>query len=209
MAVSEKPEGPFKDLGKLMRSNEIGVQNSIDPFYIEDEGKKYIFWGSFHGIYAIELSDDGLTLKPDAEKILVAGTAYEGTYILKKDKFYYLFASTGTCCEGVKSTYKTVYGRSDKLFGPYLDKQGKSMSDNFHEIMIGGNERFVGTGHNSEIVEDQLGKSWILYHAVDKINPKGRVLLLDEVKWKDEWPYVEGNSPALNYTKPSFAQSPK
>ncbi|MBK7131540.1 MAG: family 43 glycosylhydrolase [Bacteroidales bacterium] len=206
VAVSDKPEGPFKDLGKLIRSNEIGVQNSIDPFYIEDEGRKYIFWGSFHGIYAIELSEDGLTLRPGAEKILVAGSAYEGTYILKKGKYYYLFASTGTCCEGVKSTYKTVVGRSSKLFGPYLDKQGKSMNDNFHEILIGGNERFVGTGHNSEIVEDQMAKTWILYHAVDKTNPKGRVLLLDEVKWKDEWPYVEGNSPALSYTKPVFTQ---
>jgi arabinan endo-1,5-alpha-L-arabinosidase len=49
-----------------MTVNEIGVQNSIDPFYIEDDGKKYLFWGSFRGIYAIELNDDGLSLKPDA-----------------------------------------------------------------------------------------------------------------------------------------------
>ena len=39
VAVSDKPEGPFTDLGKLFRSNEINVQNSIDPFYIEEEGK--------------------------------------------------------------------------------------------------------------------------------------------------------------------------
>lgn len=39
VAASDKPEGPFKDHGMMFRSNEIGVQNSIDPFYIEDGGK--------------------------------------------------------------------------------------------------------------------------------------------------------------------------
>jgi len=208
VAVSNKPECPFTDRGKLFRSNEIGVQNSIDPFYIEDAGKKYLFWGSFHGIFAIELSTDGLTVKPGAVKQQIAGTAYEGTYILRKDAYYYLFASIGSCCEGVKSTYKTVVGRSENLFGPYLNKEGKSMSDNQHEILIHGNERFVGTGHNSEIVFDNTGKSWILYHAVDIAKPKGRVLMLDEIVWKDRWPYVEGNSPGLSNTSPAF-QSPQ
>jgi arabinan endo-1,5-alpha-L-arabinosidase len=204
VAVSDKPEGPFTDRGKLFRSNEIGVQNSIDPFYIEDVGKKYLFWGSFHGIFAIELNNDGLTLKPGAEKRQIAGTAYEGTYILKKEGYYYLFASIGSCCEGAKSTYKTVVGRSDNLFGPYLNREGKSMIDNQHEILIHGNEHFVGTGHNSEIVSDNAGKSWILYHAVDIAKPKGRVLMLDEVLWKDSWPFVEGGSPGLNKVRPVF-----
>jgi arabinan endo-1,5-alpha-L-arabinosidase len=204
VATADKPEGPFTDHGKLFRSNEINVQNSIDPFYIEDGGKKYLFWGSFHGIYAIELTDDGLSLKPGAEKLKVAGTAYEGTYILKRGPYYFFFASVGSCCQGIKSTYTTVTGRSDNLFGPYLNKSGQSMSDNYHEILIQGNDRFVGTGHNSEIVSDNNGKTWILYHAVDRNNPKGRVLMLDEVKWENDWPSVTGQSPSMEYQKPSF-----
>jgi arabinan endo-1,5-alpha-L-arabinosidase len=204
VATGEKPEGPFTDRGKLFRSNEINVQNSIDQFYIEDNGKKFLFWGSFHGIYAIELADDGLSVKAGDEKQKVAGTAYEGTYILKKDKFYYFFASIGTCCEGVNSTYTTVVGRSENLFGPYLNKDGQSMSDNQHEILIRGNDRFVGTGHNSEIITDKAGKSWILYHAVDKTKPKGRVLMLDEVQWKDGWPFVKDNTSSMEWNKPSF-----
>lgn len=51
VAISDTPQGPFTDLGKLFRSNEIGVHNSIDPFYIEDNGKKYLFWGSWWGIW--------------------------------------------------------------------------------------------------------------------------------------------------------------
>ncbi|HCF80558.1 MAG TPA: arabinan endo-1,5-alpha-L-arabinosidase, partial [Porphyromonadaceae bacterium] len=42
VATSDKPEGPFTDHGKLFRSNEIDVQNSIDPFYIEENAKKYL-----------------------------------------------------------------------------------------------------------------------------------------------------------------------
>lgn len=204
VAVSDKPEGPFTDLGKLFRSNEIGVRNSIDPFYIEEAGKKYLFWGSFSGIYVIEMSDDGLTVKEGATKQLIAGKAYEGTYILKKDGWYYLFASVGSCCEGIKSTYKTVVGRSDNLFGPYLNREGRSMSENQHEILIRGNERFVGTGHNSEIVTDKAGKTWMLYHAVDINNPKGRVLMLDEVIWTDNWPSVKDNTASLSHPIPTF-----
>lgn len=43
VATSDSPQGPFEDHGMLFRSNEIGVRNSIDPFYIEDGGKKYLF----------------------------------------------------------------------------------------------------------------------------------------------------------------------
>lgn len=204
-AVADKPEGPFIDRGKLFQSKEIGVQNSIDQFYIEEKGKKYLFWGSFRGIYGIELSNDGLSIKEGAEKKRIAGTAFEGTYIHKKGKYYYLFASIGSCCEGVKSTYKLVVGRSKSLFGPYLDKDGKDMMDNGYTVVIGPNSRFVGNGHCSEIVQDKKGNDWIFYHGVDLENPKGRVLLMDQVRWnKDGWPYIEGNSPSLSAEKPIF-----
>lgn len=203
-AVSDRPEGPFKDCGMMFRSNGIKVQNSIDPFYIEDKGHKYLFWGSFRGIYAIELSEDGLSLKSGSSPVQIAGTAYEGTYIHKRGGYYYMFASIGSCCEGLKSTYTTVVGRSTSLFGPYLDKKGQSMMDNHHEILIHKNDSFVGTGHNSEIVSDNAGTDWLFYHAVSVANPDGRVLMLDKIDWIDGWPSVEGNSPSVKSEKPRF-----
>lgn len=203
-ATADKPEGPFTDHGKMFRSNEINVQNSIDPFYIEDGGKKYLFWGSFRGIYGIELSDDGLSLKEGATPQQVAGTAYEGTYIHKKDGYYYFFASIGSCCEGLNSTYTTVVGRSENLFGPYVDKNGGRMLDNKHEVLIHKNNAFVGTGHNSEIVSDNAGNDWFFYHAVSTKNPEGRVLMMDKIDWKDGWPSVEGTSPSTESDKPVF-----
>lgn len=203
-AVADRPEGPFKDCGMMFRSNGIKVQNSIDPFYIEDNGHKYLFWGSFRGIYAIELSEDGLSLKSGSSPVQIAGTAYEGTYIHKRGGYYYMFASIGSCCEGLKSTYTTVVGRSTRLFGPYLDKKGQSMMDNHHEILIHKNDSFVGTGHNSEIVSDNAGTDWLFYHAVSVANPDGRVLMLDKIDWIDGWPSVEGNSPSVKSEKPRF-----
>lgn len=204
VAVADSPEGPFTDKGKLFRSNEIGVTNSIDPFYIEDGGKKYLFWGSFRGIYAIELSDDGLSVKPEAVKRQVAGTAFEGTYIYKHNNYYYFFASVGSCCEGLNSTYKTVVGRSDNLFGPYVDSKGKSMMNNGYDVIIDRNTRFLGNGHNSEIVTDIKGSFWMFYHGVDVNNPEGRILLLSKIEWKNDWPYVEGGSPAKSASAPVF-----
>lgn len=204
VATADKPDGPFTDLGMMFRSNTINVQNSIDACYIEDGGKKYLFWGSFRGIYGIELSGDGLTVKEGAEKVQVAGTAYEGTYIHKRGKYYYLFASIGSCCEGLKSTYTTVVGRSENLFGPYVDKQGKPMLENHHEILIHKSEAFVGTGHNSEIVKDKAGNDWFFYHAVNVKDPSGRVLMLDKIQWKEDWPFVANSTPSLEAEAPVF-----
>ena len=205
-AVADSPQGPFTDLGKLFLSKEIGVQNSIDPFYIEDEGHKYLFWGSFSGIYVVELTENGLELKPGSTPEKIIGTAFEAVYIHKKNNYYYIFASVGTCCEGVNSTYQLVAGRSPNLLGPYVNKSGGDLINNHYEAVISKNERFVGTGHNSEIVQDEAGNDWILYHAVDTKYPQGRKLMLDQIHWNSEgWPYVENNgTPALQYKKPVF-----
>jgi len=205
VAVSNTPYGSFVDNGKLFISSEIDVKNSIDPCFVEDNGKKYLFWGSFYGIYAIELSDDGFSIKQGAQKIKVAGTAFEGTYVYKRNGYYYLFASIGTCCEGVNSTYKLVVTRSENLLSGYKDKTGKSMINNGYSIMIGSNDNFVGNGHCSEIIQDDNGNDWILCHGVDVKYPDKRVLLLNQLKWNNEgWPYIENSSPKLFHESPVF-----
>jgi len=213
VAVSDSPTGPFTDKGPLFRSNSIGVNNSIDQFYFEDEGKKYLIWGSFCGIYCIELSDDGLSIKDGAEKVRIAGKdtqvfdsdGTEGSLILKRGKYYYYFGSTGTCCEGANSTYKVVVGRSESLFGPYLNKKGESMFDNKYEVILHGNSVFAGPGHNAEIVTDDAGDDWLLYHAYLKSNPRnGRVLCMDKIIWIDGWPTIKNSEPADEAPAPVF-----
>ena len=201
VATASTPEGPF-DIqngdGKLFVSGEIGVKNSIDPFYIEENGTKYIIWGSFYGIYGIELNSDGLSVKDYKNKFILAGTYFEASYIYKRGGYYYLFASIGSCCEGDKSTYQTVVGRSNSFKGPYLSKNGGRMIDNSFDVILSGNSVFAGTGHNARIIEDNGGRTWMAYHAYIKGKSNiGRTALIDEIKWtSDGWPYFEGGVPS-------------
>lgn len=210
VATADRPQGPFTDVGKLFISSEIGVQNSIDPFYIEEEdGSKYLFWGSFRGIYAIQLSDDGLSVKPGAEKVQVAGTLTEGTYIYKKDGYYYLFGSAGTCCEGLNSTYRVVVARSESLLGPYVNKTGRPAMENNFMLVLQKSNKVVGPGHNSEIIQDDAGQYWMLYHGFDAADPDGgRKVYLDQIIWdKDGWPTVRNRTPSVTANVPLFGDA--
>ena len=203
VATSDSPEGPFQIVGndgKLFNSGEVGVRNSIDPYFIQDHGQKYIIWGSFYGIYAIELTEDGLAVKDFNSKFQLAGTYFEAAYIYKRNNFYYLFASIGSCCEGDNSKYQTVVGRSTHFNGPYRSKNGGTMLNNRFDVLLSGNDKFVGPGHNSRIVEDRDGKTWMFYHSYLRGKSNiGRTVCMDEVKWtEDEWPYFEGNGPSSN-----------
>ena len=138
-----------------------------------------------------------------AKKKRIAGTAFEAVYIHKYGDYYYMFASIGSCCQGVKSTYKVVVGRSKKVWGPYKDKTGKPMLKNGYSLVIGANDHFVGNGHGSHIIQDDAGQDWLLYHGFSRSTPEnGRILLLDQIKWDQEgWPYVEGGSPSYETQK--------
>ena len=191
VAVSNNPAGPFVDRGCMFTSKQIGIQNCIDPFYIEDGGKKYLFFGSFHGIYGVELTADGLHVKQGAKPREVAGTFMEATYIRRRGGYYYLFGSTGTCCEGARSTYRITIGRSKSLFGPYIDKAGQRLLDNHYSILLDKDDSVLGPGHNAGLITDDAGNDYMFYHGFKASDPDaGRVVWLSRIVWTDGWPSV-------------------
>ena len=191
VAVSNNPAGPFVDRGCMFTSKQIGIQNCIDPFYIEDGGKKYLFFGSFHGIYGVELTADGLHVKQGAKPREVAGTFMEATYIRRRGGYYYLFGSTGTCCEGARSTYRITIGRSKSLFGPYVDKTGQRLLDNHYNILLDKDDSVLGPGHNAGLITDDAGNDYMFYHGFKASDPDaGRVVWLSRIVWADGWPSV-------------------
>ena len=205
VATADSPAGPFSDHGAMFISKEIGCQNCIDPEYIEDNGKKYLFWGSFSGIWGCELSDDGLSLKSGEKPTLVAGKFMEATYIHKRHGYYYLFGSTGTCCEGERSTYRVTVGRSKNLFGPYVDKHGHQLLDNHFEEVLHRSDDVIGPGHNAEIFTDDEGKDWIIYHGFSAADPDaGRLVWMDRVEWIDGWPHIANSRPSTVSERPKF-----
>jgi len=204
-AVADSPAGPFAFRGQIINSDPdyppyYGTAHSIDQFYIEDGGKPYLFWGSFRGLYAAELEiGDDLTIAVKPETLTrVAGDAFEGSCIYRRGDYYYLFASVGGWSGGMESTYRTVVGRSQNLFGPYVDRQGRRMLDNCCEELLAGNRRFAGTGHNSNIVEDDRGQTWMFYHAYDSEAPdRGRQTMLDRLEWDGQgWPRIGDGHPS-------------
>ena len=170
-AVSDSPEGPFTPKGKVFDSREVNVENSIDQYFYEEDGKYYMLWGSFFGIYIMELDvTDDVMITPKLDtKRQIAGNA-----------------------------------RSKDLFGPYVDKQGGQMLDNKHEVILHKNDRFVGTGHNSTLLEDDEKNTWMLYHAfeLERLDAQ-RQVLLDRILWdEDGWPYVDKLEPSYGAFRP-------
>lgn len=194
VAVSDSPTGPFTDLGKLIDSNEQGVEISIDAYLYQEDGRNYLFWGSFRSISVLELTEDGTAIKNKAtqKRREVAGGQYEASVVLKRDNWYYLIVSTGDYSKG--GTYRIVVGRSQSVFGPYVDKNGNDMMSVHHELVLKGNSTFSSPGHCSRIITDDAGQDWILYHAYP--NDKDyRCLMLDRINWVDGWPVSPGQQP--------------
>ena len=208
VAKSQYPYGPFVDLGKIFDSQSIGVANSIDQFFIiTGEGrnrKRYLFWGSFQGIYGIEIANDMKTTV--GAKFKIAGNGFEGTYIYEFNEKFYFFGSSGNCCEGANSQYRLSVAMATDVKGPYKRKDGVDILNNGIEgtpfLHGDSNTGWVGPGHNGEIIQDDKGRFFILYHGIALDNPllpngaTRRPLMMDEIQWIEGWPVIEGNVPS-------------
>lgn len=225
-AVADEIAGPYTDMGRLFDSGEvggdysIGVNNSIDPqVFVDDDGSVYMVFGSFRGIYIVQLADDGMSCYGGVQyqkenKVLIAGqptawdgAQYEGSYIFKKDGYYYYMGSTGTCCNGKNSTYNVRVGRSENILGPYKDSEGKNLklssgTSTYGDIVVyskASNLDVKGPGHNSIFVDD-AGNYWIYAHAyISTDNYATRHLMMDKLLWDDHgMPHVENKAFSFN-----------
>ena len=86
-----------------------------------------------------------------------------------------------------------VVGRSEKVTGPYLDRNGTDMAKNGGTLVVQGDAKeWFGAGHNSAYTFD--GKDYIIYHGYDAKDRGRSKLIIEEMKWdKDGWPVLGGN----------------
>lgn len=219
-ATADDIEGEWTDHGRLFDSGEVGgdyslgVYNAIDPqVFIDDDESVYMVFGSFRGLYIIQLTEDGTGLYNGLayqreHKTLIAGQSsawdgaqYEGSYIFKKDGYYYYMGSTGSCCDGKNSTYNVRVARSENILGPYRDSDGMNIklssgTSTYGDIVVfsrGSNETTKGPGHNSIVVDD-AGNYFIYAHAyLSDDNFATRHLVMEKLEWGDNgMPFVEG-----------------
>jgi arabinan endo-1,5-alpha-L-arabinosidase len=219
VATSNTPAGPWSGSATPVVEREPvpghGMRPTIDPAIVQDGDQKYIFYGSFNGgISARALSADGLTSDLGSQVQIALSGRYEAPYIVKRNGYFYLFVSAGTCCDGPLSGYGVFAARSPNALGPYVDKDGNSLL----EARIGGTpvltmngNRWIGPGHNA-IATDATGTDWMIYHAVDARKPyfagswTRRPAMLDAITWIDGWPRVRsGEGPSdSSQTAPNF-----
>lgn len=199
---SASPDYQWVDEGIVLESHPDHTDyNAIDSaLFQDDDGRTYLFWGSYWtGLKAVEV--DPKTGKPfkyvegklkiPADYTAVASrpdTATEAPYVVRRGEYYYLFTSWGSCCDGVKSTYRITVGRSTKALGPYVDKDGKRMDRGGGTVILSSTEKWKGTGHNGFF--RKAGKDWLILAAYSAEEPKkGRMTQIRPLTWDEAgWP---------------------
>lgn len=122
VAVSDKPEGPFKDaLGKPLISQIINGAQPIDQFvYRDDDGEYYMYYGGWKHCNVVRLNDDLISLKPfeDGEmyKEVTPESYVEGPFMLKRNGKYYFMWSEGGW---TGPDYAVAYAIADSPMGPF------------------------------------------------------------------------------------------
>src|SRR3954451_13485371 len=208
MATAPSPLGPWTDSGgPVVGPRRAGPDNylwTFDPEVVRDtNGTEHIFYGSYYGgIFEQTLNSAGTKVMGDETRIAI-DNKFEGTYITRKDGYWYFFGSIANCCASPTTGYSVEVARSRNLTGPYVDKDGLRIDVGGETggtpVLYQNGNRWIGTGHNSMATDDR-GQRWIVYHAIDRNNPvlnpdepfgvNRRPMLVDRIDWVHGWPVV-------------------
>ena len=216
MATAPTATGPWTDSGAPVAGPRRGGNRepgnftwTFDPSAVTDtDGTQWLFYGSYYGgVYVTKLTDDGKRAVGDPTMVAI-DNKFEGSYLVRRDGYWYFFGSVANCCAGPTTGYSVQVGRSKDLRGPYLDREGiplmTSRAGGSPTLVQNGN-RWIGAGHNA-VVTDLAGQDWIVYHALGRDDPwldepplegqgaiTERPMLIDRLDWVDGWPYVRAD----------------
>jgi arabinan endo-1,5-alpha-L-arabinosidase len=199
----EHPAAGWVDHGKLIESD-AGKDNfnAIDPdVCIGPDGRHWMVYGSYwSGIYEVELDPVSGLLKSGAALVHVAsntqekGNPLEAPFLRYHNGLYYLFVTYGLAAQGVRSTYRTVVGRSSNPEGPFVGFDGTPMTEGGHADLLKSSPPMFGPG-GGNMFEDENGDWWLAYHYYDSTRHWVRdmwgkpTLQIRRVVWgEDGWP---------------------
>jgi len=200
VATATRPEGPFTDIGRPMLCGEGFV--NIDPMAYDDPatGRRLLYWGSgFKPVKVQDLAPDRISFAPGSVAVDLVATVpdtdprnyrrlVEGAWVTKRGEWYHLFYSGDNCC-GPQAHYAALVARSRSATGPFVT---------LPKPVVEARGRWLAPGHNA-VVEDDRGRHWILYHAVDTRRPRTkptdeinsrRVMLVERLHWRGDVPFV-------------------
>ncbi|HEX2532631.1 MAG TPA: arabinan endo-1,5-alpha-L-arabinosidase [Chitinophagaceae bacterium] len=200
------PEFKWEDKGLVVQSVPgRDLWNAIDPQVTSDEaGRQWMVFGSFwSGLKLVRLSADGLSLAEPAEWHTIARRprpydvpdsaagpgAVEAPFLFQHNGYYYLFASADYCCQGERSNYKIIIGRSRSITGPYLDREGRRLDAGGGTVLLQGDAAWHGLGHNAVVRNGQ--QDLLVFHAYDAADKGRPKLRIENLDWTpDGWPLV-------------------
>jgi len=197
MVVSaERPEGPYSEPAFI---EEDGIDPSI---FTDDDGKRYMLLN--RGARIFEISPDGTKQLSEA-KLLYYGhnkRAPEGSHLLKKDGWYYLFQAEG----GTGMGHRISVARSRELFGNYEPCP-------FNPIMRQEDPKqaIQRCGHGKPVCTPK-GEWYMVYLCGRQVDGKwsllGRESALDKITWTaDGWPMVNNlQGPSVLAKKPELEE---
>jgi len=123
--------------------------------------------------------------------------AIEAPFILRHGDWYYLFVSWDYCCRGAKSNYRVAVGRSKAVDGPYLDRDGRPMTEGGGTLLLEGDKQeFEAAGHCAAY-DLPTGESVFICHGYSTRHGGASILIQRDILWtSDGWPTFAGNQPA-------------
>lgn len=180
VAVSDKPEGPFKDSGKPLLTGGNGFE-AIDAMVFNDpkSGKSYFYAGGSAGakLRVFEMNPDMISFAKEIS-VETPKNFTEGAYMHLRNGIYYLSYSHGGYRD---SSYSVHYATSNSPIGPWTYRG---------TILTSGSTQ-KGPGHHSFFKNPVDGSDMIAYHSWDKQNGDGpyggqRQVHIDKIEYTDD-----------------------
>ena len=168
--------------------------DAIDPsLMIDADQRLWLSYGTFFGFVRVVELDPKTGLRVEGNQAVNIAIDCEGTELVYRDGWYYLFGTHGTCCNGATSTYNIQVGRSKKVTGPYLDNMGVDMIKGGGKMVAAAEGRFIGAGHFGRIVEADGVEKWSCHYEADLDRSGRSVLDVRPLHWLDGWPIAGEN----------------
>jgi len=159
VAVSDRPQGPFKDaLGKpLIGEIHNGAQPIDQMVFKDDDGQVYMYYGGWKHANVVKLAPDLLSVVPFADgatyKEITPDPAYvEGSFMVKRKGVYYFMWSEGGW---TGPDYRVAYAMSSSPFGPFK---------RVGTILQQDTRIAKGAGHHSVVNVPGTDDWYIAYH---------------------------------------------
>ncbi|KQT33626.1 glycosyl hydrolase family 43 [Sphingomonas sp. Leaf412] len=184
VAVADTPVGPWTDAhpaGPIVsqRTPQPNDIQNIDPsVLVDDDGRVYLYWGTFGQMRAIELERDMVTTRGTQKRIDGVDGFFEAPWLMKRNGTYYLLyaannAGPDSACTPAVYHACIAYSTATSPMGPWT----------YRGVML--KPVSSTTSHPGAVAFK--GKWYLAYHTADAAGGGHfrRSVALDRIEWDD------------------------